>query len=341
MRVVVVGCGVSGLSCGVRLLEAGYEVEIWARELPPHTTSNVAAAIWYPYKAYPVERVVGWGQRGLEVCVELAGVEGAGVTLATGYEVFRGEVGEPWWRSCVGSFRRAEVEELPRGRRDGYVFETPVIEMPVYLEYLMGRFRGLGGELVVRDVRSLEEAFEASGVVVNCAGLGARELVGDEAVFPIRGQVVRVEPLSTRSFLLDEDEEHGEGGGGVEVEAGAEVVLEGEDDLRGVTYIVPRSNDCVLGGTAQVGEWSLEPDMGTAEEIIERCAWFVPEVREKKVLGHAVGLRPGRHAIRLEAEVVGGGGVVVHNYGHGGSGVTLSWGCAEEVVGLVKEHAGG
>jgi D-amino-acid oxidase len=67
----------------------------------------------------------------------------------------------------------------------------------------------------------------------------------------------------------------------------------------------------------------------------------VPEVREKKVLGHAVGLRPGRHAIRLEAEVVGGGGVVVHNYGHGGSGVTLSWGCAEEVVGLVKEHAGG
>ncbi|HEX8600496.1 MAG TPA: FAD-dependent oxidoreductase [Chloroflexia bacterium] len=338
MRVIVVGCGVSGLSCGVRLLEAGYEVEIWARDLPPHTTSNVAAAIWYPYKAYPVEKVTDWGQRAFGVFVELAGVEGTGVSVATGYEVFRGEVGDLWWISCVRSFRRATAEELPRGRRDGYVFETPVIEMSIYLEYLMGRFRELGGRVLVRDVRSLEEAFGESRVVVNCAGLGARELVRDESLFPIRGQIVRVEPLSTRDFFLDEDEEHGEGGGTVEIEAGGEA--DAGDDLHGVTYIVPRSTDCVLGGTAQVGDWSLELDMGTAREIIERCAWFVPEVREKKVLAHAVGLRPGRHVIRLEAEVIGDGRVVVHNYGHGGSGVTLSWGCAEEVVELVKEHAG-
>lgn len=319
-------------------MEAGYEVEIWARELPPDTTSNVAAAIWYPYKAYPVERVTAWGQRAFQVFVELAGVEGTGVSMAEGYEVFRGPMGDPWWLSCVRSFRRAAPEELPCGRRDGYVFETPVIEMSVYLEYLVGRFRGMGGRIVVRDVGSLEEAFEESEVVVNCAGLGARELVGDESLYPIRGQIVRVEPLSTRNFLLDEDEEQGDGERAMEVEAGAEA--NGEDDLRGVTYIVPRSNDCVLGGTAQAGDWSVEPDMGTARDIIERCARFVPEVRQKKVLSHAVGLRPGRHAIRLEAEAFSGGGVVVHNYGHGGSGVTLSWGCAEEVVALVREHAG-
>ncbi|MDQ5824154.1 MAG: FAD-binding oxidoreductase [Chloroflexota bacterium] len=338
MRVIVVGCGVSGLSCGVRLLEAGYEVEIWARELPPQTTSNVAAAIWYPYKAYPVERVTAWGQRAFEVFVELAGVEGTGVSVATGYEVFRGEVGDPWWLSCVRSFRRATQGELPRGRRDGYVFETPVIEMSIYLEYLMGRFRELGGAIVVREVGTLEEASAESGVVVNCAGLGARELVGDESLFPIRGQIVRVEPLSTREFLLDEDEEHGDSVGTLEVEAGGEADV--KDDLHGVTYVVPRSNDCVLGGTAQVGDWSLEPDMDTAQEIMERCARFVPEVREKRVLGHVVGLRPGRHAIRLEAEAMGDGRVVVHNYGHGGSGVTLSWGCAEDVVALVRTHAG-
>lgn len=163
-------------------------------------------------------------------------------------------------------------------------------------------------------------------------------MVWDESLFPIRGQIVRVEPLSTREFLLDEDEEHGDGEDMLEVEAGGEA--NAEDDLHGVTYVVPRSNDCVLGGTAQVGDWSLEPDIDTAGGIVERCARFVPEVREKKVLGHAVGLRPGRHAIRLEAEAIGDGRVVVHNYGHGGSGVTLSWGCAEEVVALVKEHAG-
>jgi D-amino-acid oxidase len=338
MRVIVIGCGVSGLSCGVRLLEAGYDVEIWARELPPHTTSNIAAAIWYPYKAYPVERVTAWGQRTFEVFAELAGMDGTGVLMATGREVFRGKVEDPWWLSCVGSFRRASAEELPRGRRDGYVFETPVIEMSIYLEWLMRRFEEIGGEIRVREVGSLQEAFEESGAVVNCAGLGAQELVGDEALFPIRGQVVRVEPLSARDFLLDEDEEHGEDGATVEIEAGGEV--DAGADPRGVTYIVPRSNDCVLGGTAEVGDWSLEPDMETARDIIERCARFVPEVREKKVLSHAVGLRPGRAAIRLEAEVLGEGRLVVHNYGHGGSGVTLSWGCAEEVVALVWEHTG-
>jgi D-amino-acid oxidase len=322
----------------VRLLEAGYDVEIWARDLPPNTTSNVAAAIWYPYKAYPVERVTAWGQRAFDVFMELAGVEGTGVSVAKGYEVFRRHVGDPWWLSCVRSFRRATEEELPSGRRDGYVFETPVIEMSIYLEYLMRRFRDTGGRIVVRDVRSFEEAFEESGLVVNCAGLGARELVGDEALFPIRGQVVRVEPLSTRDFLLDEDEEHGDDKDAVEVEAGG--ATGNGDDAHGVTYIVPRSNDCVLGGTAQVGDWSLEPDMETAADIIERCARFVPEVREKTVLAHAVGLRPGRHEIRLEAERLGKGRVVVHNYGHGGSGVTLSWGCAEEVVELVREHGG-
>lgn len=322
------------MSCGVRLLEAGHRVEIWARELPPNTTSNVAAAIWYPYKAYPVERVTGWGLRAFEVFTELAEVEGTGVFMSEGYEVFRQPVDDPWWLSCVRSFRRMRPEELPRGRRDGYAFETPVIEMSIYLDYLVQRFRELGGTVMVREVRSLAEAFAECDVVVNCAGLGSRELVGDAELFPIRGQVVRVEPLEGKRFLLDEDDEPGESLG-MEVEAGADT----EDELHGVTYIVPRSNDCVLGGTAQVGDWSLEPDMATAQDIIERCARFVPEVREKEVLSHAVGLRPGRNAIRLEAEKLDGG-VIVHNYGHGGSGVTLSWGCAEEVAALVEEYGG-
>lgn len=334
MRVIVIGCGVSGLSCGVRLLEAGHQVEIWARDLPPNTTSNVAAAVWYPYKAYPVERVTGWGRRTFEVFVELAEVEGTGVFMSEGYEVFRRPVEDPWWLPCVRTFRRMSPEELPRGRTDGYAFETPVIEMSIYLEYLVQRFRDLGGVVATREVRSLDEAFAESPLVVNCAGLGARELVGDQELFPIRGQVVRVEPLADRRFLLDEDEgdEPGESHG-LQIEAGADT----EDGPQSVTYIVPRFNDCVLGGTAQVGDWTLEPDMATARDIIERCARFVPEVREKQVISHAAGLRPGRHVIRLEAERLGEN-MVVHNYGHGGSGVTLSWGCAEEVLGLVVDY---
>jgi D-amino-acid oxidase len=124
---------------------------------------------------------------------------------------------------------------------------------------------------------------------------------------------------------LDEEEDEP-----AEVEAGQPVES-------GVTYIVPRSNDCILGGTSQPHARHLQPDMDTANGIIERCAQFVPEVRNARVLEHRVGLRPGRPTIRLEAARQPGGGLVVHNYGHGGAGVTLSWGCAEEAVGLIHD----
>src|SRR6185369_12678591 len=97
-----------------------------------------------------------------------------------------------------------------------------------------------------------------------------------------------------------------------------------------------RSNDCILGGTAEEGNWSLEPDPATAQAIIERCSRLAPEVKQSQVVEHLVGLRPGRKAVRLEAEPgPDNTSLVVHNYGHGGAGVTLSWGCADEVVEII------
>ena len=311
-QAIVIGCGVSGLSCGLRLLEAGHPTTIRARDLPPRTTSNVAAAIWYPYRAAPVERVLGWGQRSFEVFSELAGVPGTGVRMIRTIELFDRPTPDPWWRECVHNFRHADPHELPPGYTDAFVFDTPLIEMSVYLEYLMERFRSLGGQIVQRQLRSLDEALAESGLVVNCAGLGARTLAGDPSLFPIRGQIVRIEPPPTGTAYLDENEQ------------------------RGLTYIVPRSTDCILGGTSEEGNWSLEPDMSTARAIIERAARLVPQVLQCRVVEHRVGLRPGRPIVRLEAEKRPDGGLVVHNYGHGGAGVTLSWGCAEEVVALCE-----
>src|SRR5213082_1361854 len=105
MQTLVIGSGVSGLSTGIRLLEAGHEVAIWARDLPPNTTSNIAAAIWHPYKVFPIERVAAWGQRSLEVFYELAQVPEAGVRPMEAVELFREPVGDPWWRECVPEFR--------------------------------------------------------------------------------------------------------------------------------------------------------------------------------------------------------------------------------------------
>jgi D-amino-acid oxidase len=310
MHIIVLGCGVSGLSCGIRLLEAGHTVELWGRELPPDTTSDIAAAVWYPYRAYPQERVMGWAQRTFDVLCELARYSEAFIQVVRGVELFTEPVPDPWWAPCVPSFRRATAEELIPGYSHGYSFEAPIIEMPRYLPYLQVRLRMLGGHVVRREVLSLDEAWRVAPVVVNCTGLGARELVGDTSLFPIRGDVVRVAPPPVQRFLFDESTE------------------------RGITYVIPRSTDCILGGTAENGNASVEPDRARAETILARCMRLLPPGTSLRVLDYSVGLRPGRPTVRLEEERLEGRRVI-HNYGHGGAGVTLSWGCAEEVTALV------
>ncbi len=314
--VIVVGCGVIGLSVAVRLREAGLDARILAAELPPATTSGVAAALWYPYRAYPEDRVLLWGERTFEVFQELSTIPESGVRLREGVELWRERVPEPWWAGAVPGVRRCTAEELPPGYRDGHAFVAPVIEMPVYLAYLMDRFAGAGGSVERRAVSSLEEPAREARLVVNCAGLGARELVGDASMRPIRGQIVRVPNPGLERFILD------------------------EANPDGVTYVVPRTRDCILGGTAEEGAWDMEPDPEVAAGILRRCAALEPRLAGAEVLEHRVGLRPGRPEIRLEREQGPDGVPRVHNYGHGGSGVTLSWGCAEETLRLVGEALG-
>ena len=304
----MVGCGVTGLTTAICLREADLDARILTAELPPATTSSVAAAVWYPYKAYPEERVLSWGSRTFEVFEKLSEVPESGVLMREGVEIWHQKVPDPWWADAVGGVRRCSEDELPPGYSDGHAFIAPVVEMPIYLQYLMDRFIASGGSVERRILSSLDEV--DADVVVNCVGLGARDLVGDISMQPIRGQIVRVSNPGLERFVLD------------------------EVNPEGVTYIVPRSHDCILGGTAEEGEWNLEPDPDTAAGILRRCTHLEPRLRGAAVLEHRVGLRPGRPEIRLERE--DGEVPRVHNYGHGGSGITLSWGCAEEVLRLVE-----
>src|SRR5215210_6372121 len=308
---IVVGCGVIGLTAAICLREAGLDARIVASRLPEATTSSVAAAIWYPYKAYPEDSVLSWGGRTYEVFEGLSGIPGSGVLMREGVEISRERVPDPWWAGAVPHVRRCDEDELPPGYTDGHAFVAPVVEMPVYLEYLMDRFAAAGGSVGRRTLSSLDEV--GARVVVNCAGLGARDLVGDTSMEPIRGQVVRVSNPGLERFTLD------------------------EENPEGVTYIVPRSEDCILGGTADEGAWDLEPDPEIASGILRRCTRLEPRLADAEILEHRVGLRPGRPAIRLERENDPDGVPRIHNYGHGGSGITLSWGCAEETLRIVRE----
>jgi D-amino-acid oxidase len=317
MRTIVIGAGVVGLSSGVALLEAGLRpVEIWARELPPRTTSALAAAIWYPYRVDPPERVLKWGKDTFHELVAISRLRDSGVVLCEGLELFRESAPDPWWRAAVPGVRHATAQELPPGFADGYRFAVPVVEMPIYLPWLLQRFESLGGHLKERSIDALAEPLAEADAVVHCAGLDARWLAADPEVYAVRGQVLRVSrPPGLDRFVLD------------------------ENNPAGVTYVIPRSKDCVLGGTAEEDKVSLRPDSKDAVAIRARCVAVEPRLRESELLSVAVGLRPCRKAVRLEAEKTDDGRLLVHNYGHGGAGVTLSWGCAREAAGLV--HSSG
>ncbi len=298
----MVGAGVVGLSCAVRLLETGHRVDVVARDLPLETTSAVAAAIWYPYRALPQDRVTAWSAACFAELTRLAEVPRAGVRLQEGSELLRLPAPDPWWRSAVPDLTR--LDSPPEGYADGWSFVAPVVEMPVYLRWLLARVEELGGTVSRLNLSALPVPGRASGLdlVVSCAGIGARLLGADPTVVPVRGQVVRLAQVGLERWVLD-----------------------GE----GPTYVVPRERDIVVGGTADEGEWSRTPDPRVAEQVLARATRLVPELTGAHVLAHRVGLRPARPSVRLERQ-----GDVVHCYGHGGAGVTLSWGCADEVVAL-------
>jgi D-amino-acid oxidase len=303
-RVVVVGAGVTGLSCAVRLLEEGHRVDVLARDLPLETTSAVAAALWYPYRAYPFEQVTAWSATTYAELARLADEEGTGVVLRHGTEVHRSPADDPWWSTAVPTLTR--VRTMPPPYVDAWTFEAPVIEMPVYLRWLLSRVESLGGTVTRMALTALPTG---SDVVVDATGLGARLLAHDTSVTPVRGQVVYVDQVGLDHWWLDGS---------------------------GPVYVVPRSNDVVVGGTDEEGEWSRTPDPAVARRILDRATELVPQLREARVRGHRVGLRPARPQVRLETEQVAGTRVV-HCYGHGGAGVTLSWGCAADVAALVRD----
>ena len=313
MRVTVLGAGVVGLTTAVSLLDAGCEVRAVTAAPVEATTSYLAAAVWFPTHVGPPDRVATWGQRTLEVLAGQARDAVPGVIMRESLALYRQPPGWPDWTAAVGQVRAATAAELPPGYAYGLRFTVPLVEMPVYLPWLVGQVRDRGGEISLRRVSSLGELSDGwADVLVNCTGLGARDLLGDLSVYPVRGQIVRV------------------------TNPGLSLSVRDEFHPAGRAYVHPRTSDCILGGTLEEHRWDTEVDPATAEAIIARCTSIVPGLADAEIIEDVVGLRPGRPQVRLEESPADAAGVrVVHNYGHGGAGVTLSWGCAEHVTRIV------
>ncbi|GAA3755529.1 FAD-dependent oxidoreductase [Plantactinospora mayteni] len=306
--VLVIGAGVIGLSTAVRLAEAGLSVRIRAARPPQDTTSASAGASWGPYELTDA-RVLHWSEQTRLTLEKIAEDPSSGVRLVRGLEVAPFPLEPPACVRDLSDFELCPADELPPGYVSGWRYTSPLVNMPAYLEYLTERLISRGGAIEIGTVSSFKELAGAAGVLVNCTGLGARYLVPDDQVFPTRGQLVVVDNPGIDTFFQD--------------------WAEHED----MTYILPHGSHVVLGGSATPGSEDLTPDPARAAAIIERCAAVEPLLRSAQIRRILVGLRPSRPSVRIERDQVDGN-VLIHNYGHGGSGLALSWGCADEVLAL-------
>ncbi len=243
---------------------------------------------------------------------ELAAEPGAGVRLRTGRLLSAPVLGDalPAGAHTVPGFRALTAADLPAGFTAGFRAELPMVDMPVYLGWLTDRVGRLGGRIELRPVLDLHAATKDADVVVNCAGSMAGELAGDPEMTPVRGQHVIVDAPALTDFLYEL------GGAGPA----------GTGEWVGV---MPHGRRVVLGGVSQPGDTSLVPDPAVTAGILRRCTAAVPQLRGAPVVGVEVGIRPRRPTVRVQRE-----GAVVHNYGHGGNGVMLSWGCATAAADL-------
>jgi D-amino-acid oxidase len=308
--VLVVGAGVAGLTTAIVLAESGLRVVVRARELPQRTHSVAAAAIWDPDLAFHAS-VARWGRETLAVLRGLARTPDTGLRVISGVEATRNaDLDTPHWVTELDG-RSCPPADLPDGYAAGWRFDVPIADMPVYLRYLTRRLTDAGVPIVEAAVRTLKEIPGEIAVIVNCTGLGARDLVNDRGVTGVRGQLVVVENPGIDSYFG----EHTDG-----------------DELP--TYFLPHGRYAVLGGTAEAGRYDTAADPFAAEAIVQRCAAIEPRLRTARIVAHRVGIRPRRDAIRLEHDRIDDRDVI-HNYGHGGSGISVGWGCAYEVARLV------
>jgi len=325
-RVAVIGAGVVGLPVAVILTKNKFRpnVTLIAAEFSPNITSDAAGAslrITGNKTSSKDPRQEKWTRVTYHYFFNLLTSTMAkklGISLTTMYQVFDGHRDHPWWKNLVLGFRDVDDNEkkILNICQDfnAWCFSTLILPCGPYLEWQLEQFKANGGTVIQRKLHSLKEIDGKYDIVVNCTGLGSRELVGDKGMYPVRGQVILLKaPWVKHSY-------------------GVEVADE-------VTYIYPREEGKVLiGGTAQFGNSSKEIDPIDRSGIIARCSSYVPSFAQAEVINEWVGIRPGRKLVRLEMEDLSPDTAVVHNYGHTGQGLVYSIGCAKDSIQLVEEY---
>ncbi|TMC22760.1 MAG: FAD-dependent oxidoreductase [Chloroflexi bacterium] len=348
-RVLVIGAGVSGLTTALCLRQKGVQVTIVAEKFAPRIVSVVAGALWewppavcgFHQDQRSLERSKEWCMISYEKFFQLANDERTGVFVRPVTFYFRYEV----QANPRARHKMEEIEHHVKGFRhdpalinehqvnqniglkDAYTHLAPMIDTDAYISWLLEQVQQAGcvvlNQRINGDVREQEQQLKQRfGVdaIVNCSGLGARELAKDD-MYPLRGALIRVKNDGSSMPRITE----------------AHTVPHETGYQQDLVFIVPRGKDMLLlGGLTEPNEWSLNINLenyAPVRDMLERCVEFLPILKQARIDPNEavrVGLRPLRqNNVRLELEA---GTQIIHNYGHGGSGVTFSWGCALEVA---------
>ncbi|XP_065082190.1 D-aspartate oxidase [Ochlerotatus camptorhynchus] len=326
MNLCVVGAGVVGLTTALELQREfrNANITILADRFEQDTCSDVAAGLFRPGTSFsgPTEEITRkWISDAYNYWDEIrktAESSEAGVAQLSAY-IFSSTdpaiVRNRYIEDILPVYRAATEQELtlcPGDWKYGSFYTTVLTECRLFQPWAAKKFLRSGGRIVSQKIDSFQEVAGKYDVVVNCTGMGAKKLCTDFKLVPIRGQVIKVKaPWVKTAFYADYD-----------------------------TYIIPGIQGVTLGGCRNYDSYNEEVCRHDTAAIRERCEALLPSLKGAPVIREAVGLRPHRDPVRVEPEVVGVTGryvKVVHNYGHGGYGVTTSPGTAIYATKLVME----
>jgi D-amino-acid oxidase len=309
--IAIIGSGITGLSTAYHLQARGYRVKIISSAFPPDTTSNKAAAFWFPFHIQNDKRCIAWASLSYAKYMALSDEPAAGIRSCQLIKMVseNTQQADMKWIDFMpeASCRPMEKSELKEGYRLGHAMKVPLIETHIFLPWLMRCLSRKGVEFIQQEIKDLAVLTNQYKWVINCSGLGARELCTDDSIFPVRGQVGLLSARDDMPIVLDDEQPF---------------------------YLVPRKDGLIIGGTYEEGVWDTTPDRTTIQGLYQQAVSLFPELDGASLIDSWSGLRPFRYEIKLEQERAKR---IIHNYGHGGNGFTLAWGCAEEVERLISQ----